>query len=260
MSDGTLIRIEAGTEIVGALNAFVASRGLSNGWVRATGTLTRARIRVGKRERKTSAGNCTLVHLDAAVARERDGSRVRATATVVDANGAVIAGELLEAHAYDVEAFISVADSDVVRQSAADVGAGAVVRRRTAKKEKPTPEPSGGGWAAVAAMSEEVAGGAPKASAPQGKPDNAQRVSANVAAAREKMAAYARMTTEYADASELNRNDVIIHPKIGECRVVRVSGNDAIQVRVKGGPTRKLTMKIFNLVRTGDGRYELERK
>jgi hypothetical protein len=79
-------------------------------------------------------------------------------------------------------------------------------------------------WAAVAAMSEKSA---------------AKRLSAN----------------------DLSRGDILEHPTLGECKILSILGEERIMVRPESGPSRKLTLRVFEIVATEKkGRYELRKR
>lgn len=63
------------------------------------------------------------------------------------------------------------------------------------------------------------------------------------------------------DADDLERGDVLLHPKLGRCRVLGQSGVDAVRVQVPSGSPRKLMMRPFRIFRCGDTReFELRRR
>jgi hypothetical protein len=142
-----------------------------------------------------------------------------------------------------------------------------VERGRTASQEKEEAASSKEGadssspWAAVADVSETVE----KEGA--GKPGKSNRLKDKAEAqekkrsAAEKLRAYAESAEDYVDVDELSRGDILEHPILGTCRVMRVVDDDSALVQVGGGGrSRKLMLKIFNIIRIDDSRFELEKR
>lgn len=91
---------------------------------------------------------------------------------------------------------------------------------------RPSSSPTAGGWSRVAAVSAQVAG--------------------------------LDADDQEVDADDLERGDVLLHPKLGRCLMLGLSGSDAVRIRVPSGSARKLTLRPFRVYRTGNGReFEL---
>jgi hypothetical protein len=62
------------------------------------------------------------------------------------------------------------------------------------------------------------------------------------------------------DVDDLKPNDRIMHPSLGELRVLRVTPEGSVNVELKNKATRKLKMTPFLMTRTDDGKYQLRLK
>jgi hypothetical protein len=56
------------------------------------------------------------------------------------------------------------------------------------------------------------------------------------------------------DPEDLRRNDVLVHPHLGDCVVQSRLDVHSVQVRIPGGRVRKLMLSIFDIVPDGAGR------
>lgn len=84
-------------------------------------------------------------------------------------------------------------------------------------------------------------------------------------AANESWAAVAAMSEKSAakrlSANDLSRGDILEHPTLGECKILSILGEERIMVRPESGPSRKLTLRVFEIVATEkSGRYELRKR
>ncbi len=63
------------------------------------------------------------------------------------------------------------------------------------------------------------------------------------------------------DVDELLRGDVLQHPALSACTVVKVVSDDAIKVQLADGSVRKLMMRPFRILRDGEGRnFKIEKR
>ena len=56
------------------------------------------------------------------------------------------------------------------------------------------------------------------------------------------------------DIDELKRGDILIHPKLGRCRVWAILQSDAVSVVLPNNRTRKLKINMFSIVQQNDKR------
>lgn len=75
----------------------------------------------------------------------------------------------------------------------------------------------------------------------------------------EKLRAFAESAEDLMDVDELEPGDILEHPIMGQCRVLRVLDDSSAQVKIRHGATRKLMLKIFDIVRVDDHRFELRK-
>ncbi len=62
------------------------------------------------------------------------------------------------------------------------------------------------------------------------------------------------------DVDDLRPNDRLVHPSLGELRVLRVTPEGSVNVELRNKATRKLKMTPFLISRMDDGRYQLRLK
>ncbi len=233
--------IPPGDDVVLAVEGACADRGIDVAWVRLSGVVSSARVVVdgpdGDVTAWDAAAPATLVSCDGLVAARGGSLRLTLSGVLASAmSGApsFAAGRIARATAVAVNAWISLpADEHAAPPSRA---AAPVDRASLPPRATPThpiapataPAAGGAGWGRVAAASDR---------------------------AREDDSAL-----EEVDTDELSRGDILIHPKLGNCRVLGVVSDDAVRVQVPSGSPRKLMMRVFKMFREGDGRYRLELK
>lgn len=150
--------------------------------------------------------------------------------------------------------------SDEVRRSGRPTAAPAPVEE-TSDEEDTLPDTGDSNpWAMVAETSDSVKQSTKRKSSKSSGKTSASFASDEPKSRSDKLKAFAESVEDFMDVDELNRGDILEHPILGECRVLRVINDDSAQVQINRGASRKLMLKIFNIIRSGDGRYKLEKK
>lgn len=233
--------IPPGDDVVLAVEGACADRGIDVAWVRLSGVVSSARVVVDGPEGEVTAWDAaapaTLVSCDGLVAARGGSLRLTLSGVLASAMSgapAFAAGRVARATAVAVNAWITMPSDE--QASATTHAPPAIDRASLPPRATPTqpiapapaPAAGGGSWGRVAAASDR---------------------------AREDDAAL-----EEVDTDELSRGDILIHPKLGNCRVLGVVSDDAVRVQVPSGSPRKLMMRVFRMYREGDGRFRLELK
>jgi predicted DNA-binding protein with PD1-like motif len=293
-SSAYLVRLGEGAPLVASIEAWCDARGLTAGWVRAIGTVRQVEVVTpGAASRVlASRGQAELCSFDASVAQLGGRPTVRAAAVLaVDTDGVtvLVAGSLVEAECVDVEVMVHASMNAATRSMAGDrpvlrpsESSQVVAERRVAaavaaKPEPvaapapkpspaPTPSPAPRPVAAAAPPARPAAAPAapparPVAAAPPAPAAPASAWAAVSAVSAQVQAGGAYDDEDDVDTDDIERGDILLHPTLHKCTVVKVEGDDAIRVRVQNGAVRKLMLRPFRLLRTDEPRtFRIEKK
>jgi predicted DNA-binding protein with PD1-like motif len=279
-----LVRLGDGAPLMASIEAWCDARGLTAGWVRALGTVRQVEVgEPGGATRVVSRrGDAQLCSFDGSIAQLAGRPTVRATTVLsVDTDGvsSLVAGALVEAECVDVELMIHASANAATRTMAGEQpvlrpseSAQAVAERRVAEAVAAKPEVAPAPNAPRPVAPKPVAAPAPRPSAPPAAP--APRASAAVptpapasawaqvsAVSEEVQAGGGFEDEDDVDTDDIERGDILLHPTLHKCTVVKVEGDDAIRVRVQNGAVRKLMLRPFRLLRTDEPRtFRIEKK
>lgn len=279
-----LVRLVPGESLLEAIESVCAERGVTQGWVRALGTVSDVRMSTGVGSAETAvvtnSGATALASFDASLAPLNGRPMLRAFAVVsFDAAGVwtTRGGQLGFARVDNVEVCIYPSDESVRRVPTSDgrvllqAGAGGAnpsAATPVATAVRPTMAPAPVASGASAAKPASSPSPAPAPSRPASTPSIPSAVAAAAAApsAWDRVAQVSSRLAEEddedegVDSDELKPGDKLKHPHLGVCRVQMINKDGSANVVLPEGRTSKLLLRPFRIVRAGQGLYELVRK
>ncbi|MFT4703580.1 MAG: hypothetical protein ACI81R_001272 [Bradymonadia bacterium] len=266
-------QVSDGAALFPAVERWIAASGLRGGWIRGFGSVSHCTFGgTGEPRQIGPAPELSLASLDIYFENVGSELRLRASAVVgIEAHGThtTVAGELTAATALDV--VLTLLSSGSLRAHVDDASPAPAVPSRasetvrtSAAKESPKKAARGVASPPAPSRASQVSRPSPaiepkkRASAPASSPADWAQVSAM----SEQLQSEA--DDEYAndiDVDELKPNDILLHPSLNRCLVVRVEGDDAVRVRVPNGSVRKLMMRPFRLIGTETARtFRIQKK
>jgi predicted DNA-binding protein with PD1-like motif len=278
-----LVRLVPGESLLEAIETICAERGVSQGWVRALGTVSDVRMSTGVGNAEapvvTNSGATALASFDASLAPLNGRPMLRAFAVVsFDAAGVwtTRGGQIGFARVDNVEVCIYPSDESVRRVPTSD---GRVLLQAGAGGSTAAPASAAAAPAARAASVSTPSTSAPAPARPvtppvaaAPRPATTPAVPSAVAAAAAAPSAWDRVAQvssrlvdeeledDGVDPDDLKPGDKLKHPNLGVCRVQMVNKDGSANVVLPEGRTSKLLLRPFRIVRTGQGLYELVRK
>jgi predicted DNA-binding protein with PD1-like motif len=281
-----LVRLVPGESLLESIENVCAERGVTQGWVRALGTVSDVRMSTGVGSSETAvvtnSGATALASFDASLAPLNGRPMLRAFAVVsFDAAGVwtTRGGQIGFARVDNVEVCIYPSDESVRRVPTSD---GRVLLQAGAGGASASASPSASAPVAVAPRPAATSSPAPSASAPSravpaptpapSRPAAAPAVPSAVAAAAAAPSAWDRVAQASSrlaeedeeddgiDSDELKPGDKLRHPHLGDCRVQMINRDGSANVALPEGRNSKLLLRPFRIVRLGQGLYELVRK
>lgn len=279
-----LVRLVPGESLLEAIESVCVERGVTQGWVRALGTISDVRMSTGVGSSEsavvTNSGATALASFDASLAPLNGRPMLRAFAVVsFDAAGVwtTRGGQIGFARVDNVEVCIYPSDESVRRVPTSDgrvllqAGAGGASASASASTSAPVavaPRPAGTSSAVPPVSAPTRAVPAPAPTRPAAAPAMPSAVAAAAAApsAWERVAqASSRLAEEDEeddgiDSDELKPGDKLRHPHLGDCRVQLINRDGSANVVLPEGRNSKLLLRPFRIVRLSKGLYELVRK
>jgi predicted DNA-binding protein with PD1-like motif len=280
-----LVRLVPGESLLEAIENVCAERGVTQGWVRALGTVSDVRMStgVGNTENPviTNSGATALASFDASLAPLNGRPMLRAFAVVsFDAAGVwtTRGGQIGFARVDNVEVCIYPSDESVRRVPTSDgrvllqAGAGGASTSLAASAPAPAPRPAAAPAPSASAPAAPARPAAAPAAATAPRPGAAPSTPSAVAAAASAPSAWDRVAQvssrlvdeededEGIDSDDLRPGDKLKHPHLGVCRVQLINKDGSANVVLPEGRTSKLLLRPFRIVRTSQGLYELVRK
>lgn len=275
-----LVRLVPGESLLEAIESVCVERGVTQGWVRALGTISDVRMSTGVGSSEsavvTNSGATALASFDASLAPLNGRPMLRAFAVVsFDAAGVwtTRGGQIGFARVDNVEVCIYPSDESVRRVPTSDgrvllqAGAGGA-SASTSAPVAVAPRLSATSSAVPPVSAPTRAVPAPVPTRPAAAPAMPSAVAAAAAApsAWERVAqASSRLAEEDEeddgiDSDELKPGDKLRHPHLGDCRVQLINRDGSANVVLPEGRNSKLLLRPFRIVRLSKGLYELVRK
>lgn len=270
-------RVEPGDDVIEALTLVCEANDVSSALVRLTGTLRDVelvRFEPGSRDYVTlvdHAGPFDIVHLSGQMAKLGDQSMLRADAllaTWAPGGQQLVFGQLRRGVAEEAE-FVLETFEDLEIERRLDAASGRFPIASVERTAAPTPraepapappprerrepetisEPAGTAagaqksdvsWADAMQASEEIKPASQRTKPPLQKP------------ATERSAEDVYADYDF-DEPFVKAGDILDHPKLGECRVIKVEDDEYAHIRLSRGQIRKLALEVIEL------RYDGER-
>jgi hypothetical protein len=270
----SFVRISPGDDLSSALRAAGAP---GPAWIRGSGVVSGLRLVVDGPQGETvvfeADGAVEVVSFDAFL----EGSgRLRVTAIVcaiVAGVPVMRAGRVAEATVLAVDATVAMSDGDGVRTVSSELRA-SVRPVQPAPRPAPTPIqpplPATRPAPAPAQSSVRPAAAPVPAAVPAAAPKPAAPVAVPKLDATDPWAQVAAFSQKVSDDSDddedddgvdpatLKRGDVLEHPQLGPCPVIRIENEDA-HIRLPNGSPRKLKLSVFRISTTPSPRvFKLE--